>query len=285
MEKKKAPPPLINWDALQSLNCPPKPAPPAPGTDEKDNMWDKTSRMYNRMTELEGKFTLDQLDCIPIEKEDTILDVCCGPGRTAIPAAKRAKSVTGIDSSKKMLEYCRSHAQQEGIHNLEILHMDWNQAVPGENLKPHDIVIACRCMAMGDIEKLSACAQKYAAIVCWANAPSIPEILGHLFEGAVEGKPFVPRPADRRIGYNIFYNKVYDMGYDPNCRILDDGYYAVYASREDAYADLKILSDREIVDEARYHANVDKFLTKNADGTITFLHRTRSFVLWWDTRI
>lgn len=95
----------------------------------------------------------------------------------------------------------------------------------------------------------------------------------------------MPKPTDRRIGYNIFYNKVYDMGYDPNCRILDDGYYAVYASREDAYADLKILSDQEIVEEARYRANVDRFLTENVDGTITFLHKTRSFVLWWDTRI
>lgn len=42
---------------------------------------------------------------------------------------------------------------------------------------------------------------------------------------------------------------------------------------------VKILSDQEIVEEARYRANVDRFLTENADGTITFLHKTRSFVL------
>lgn len=277
--------PLINWDALQSLNMPERIKPPAPAPGDKDNMWDQTSKVYSRMTELEGKFTLDQLDCIPIGPEDTVLDVCCGPGRTAVPAAKRARSVTGIDSSKKMLEYCKNHAQQAGISNLEIVHMDWNDVVPGENLEVHDVVIACRCMAMGEIEKLSACAGKYAAIVSWANAPNIPEILGDLFEGAVEGRIFRPRLQDRRVGYNVFYNKIYDMGYDPNCRILDDGYYAIYDTKEAAYEDLKILSQQKIVDETRYHKNIDRFLTENEDGTLTFLHKTRSFVMWWNTNI
>lgn len=285
MNGKNVQPPLINWDALLRLNMPDRPEPPAPAPGDEDNMWDRTSEMYSRMTELEGKFTLDQLDCIPIEKGDTVLDVCCGPGRIAVPAAKRARSVTGIDSSRKMLEYCRIHAQQEGIANLEIKYMDWNEAEPGRNLDVHDIVIACRCTAMGEIEKLSAFARKYAAVVCWANAPSIPEILGDLFEGAVERKPFRPRTEDRRTGYNIFYNKIYDMGYDPNCRILDDGYYSVYQTKEDAYADLRVLAQQEITDEGQYRANVDKFLTGNTDGTFTFLHKTRSFVMWWDTRI
>lgn len=285
MNRKKVQPPLINWDVLQRLNMPERPEPPAPAPGDADNMWDRTSEMYSRMTELEGKFTLDQLDCIPIEKGDTVLDVCCGPGRIAVPAAKRARSVTGIDSSSKMLDYCRIHAQQESVTNLEIKYMDWNEAEPGRNLDVHDIVIACRCTAMGEIEKLSACARKYAAIVCWANAPSIPEILGDLFEGAVQGKVFRPRQNDRRAGYNIFYNKIYDLGYDPNCRILDDGYYSVYRTKEDAYKDLRVLAQQKIIYEKQYHSNVDKFLTKNSDGTFTFLHKTRSFVMWWDTRI
>lgn len=285
MENYKGLPPLVNWEALRRLNMPMGQEPPAPGPREADNMWDKTSRMYSRMTELEGKFTLDQLDCIPIAPEDTVLDVCCGPGRTAVPAAKRARLVTGIDSSKKMLEYCVRHAEEQGIHNLETRLMDWNEVIPGENLEQHDVAIACRCTAITEIEKLSACARKYAAIVIWANAPSIPEILNHLFEGAVEGRTFRPRPSDRRVGYNVFYNLVYDQGYDPNCRVLDDGYYAVYDSREDAYEDLKILSDQSVTDEKRYYANVDRYLTENQDGTVTFLHKTRSLVLWWDTRV
>ena len=29
---------------------------------------------------------------------------------------------------------------------------------------------------------------------------------------------------DRRLGYNVFYNMVYDLGYDPNIKIVTDGF-------------------------------------------------------------
>ena len=59
-----------------------------------------------------------------------------------------------------------------------------------------------------------------------------------------------------------------------------------YASREEAYADLRKL--REEIDETKidvFRANVDKFLTENPDGTVTYLAKTKSIVLWWKPEI
>jgi len=91
----------------------------------------------------------------------------------------------------------------------------------------------------------------------------------------------------KQLGDNIWYNRIYDMGYDVNLRVLEDGYTRTYKTRGDAYADLAKLYNRngnQTLPEtgiARFHENVDKYSTQNADGTITFLVKTGSIVLWW----
>jgi ribosomal protein L20 len=35
---------------------------------------------------------------------------------------------------------------------------------------------------------------------------------------------------DRRLGYNVFYNMVYDLGHDPNIKIVTDGFTKDYAA-------------------------------------------------------
>lgn len=274
-------PPLINWKALQRLSMPPQPKPPATAAGE--NMWDKEADMYRRMAAMERVFTLPQLDFIPVSPEDTVLDIGCGPGRISIPMAQRAKKVTAIDTSEKMMAHCRTNAEAAGVTNLEIRFQDWMEAVPGENLELHDIAIGCRSVGLQDFEKLSAAARKIAVVIAFANGPSIPEILSGLFDGATERPMFRPRPRDRRLDYNVMFNMAYDLGYEPNLRIFPDGFTADFSCREEAYTELARLSRFPITDMDRCRANLDRWLTDNGDGTVTFLRPTRSFVMWWDT--
>ena len=53
---------------------------------------------------------------------------------------------------------------------------------------------------------------------------------------------------------------------------------------EEAYADLRRL--RPIGDEEmpQFSRNVDKWLTDNPDGTVTFRRETRTMVLWWQAK-
>lgn len=274
--------PIINWEVLRQLVMPP---PPPGGIGEKTgNMWDKSADMYNRMARMEETYTLNQINVFDTEKSDTVLDIGCGPGRISVPMAKRAKSVTALDSSEKMLEYCRENAEKAGVNNLYTLLMDWKEVELGKNLEQHDIVIASRSPGMSDIQKMSSIARKYVVIIAWANAPNIPMILGDLFQGVEGAKKSPLVRMDRRVGYNVTYNMVYDAGYDPNVRIVTDGFTHDFTDREEAYRELWQL--REVPGDIPpvFKQNVDKWLTENKDGGITFRRETRSFVIWWEPK-
>src|SRR5215471_7148287 len=45
-----------------------------------------------------------------------VLDVACGTGNLAIPAAKAGAIVTGVDIAPNLLEQARARAQRAGVH-------------------------------------------------------------------------------------------------------------------------------------------------------------------------
>jgi hypothetical protein len=87
---------------------------------------------------------------------------------------------------------------------------------------------------------------------------------------------------DRRVGYNADFNIVYDAGYDPNIKIVTDGFTSDFASRDEAYKELWKL--REIPGDIPqlFKQNADKWLTVNSEGGITFRREPLSFVIWWE---
>lgn len=270
--------PLINWKALMELSHPPR---PPKGEERKTSIWDDSADMYDQMAKMEAEYTEEILSHLPISPEDSVLDIGCGPGRVAVPLARRAGRVTAIDSSEPMLAHCRENAGKAGVTNLEIRYLDWMEAVPGENLEKHDIVVASRSVGMYDLKKLSSFANKYAVTMCWANGPSIPELLDRLFEGTSDRPKMMPD--DRRVSYNIQYNIAYDLGYEPNILVLPDGFRKTFSTREEAYTQLSRLRSLPTEKVDRFRENVDQFLTETPDG-YRFEMKTRTYLMWWDVR-
>ena len=270
--------PIIDWAGLQSLFMPPPPDSGGGGPN-----WDEAAPMYNMMAEMERVYTYNQVDCFDTAPEDTVLDIGCGPGRISCIMAERARSVTSLDFFPIMLEYCRKNADSRGLTNVHTMHMDWKDARPGDNLQQHDIVIASRSVGMFDIRKLNAFAKKYAVLIAWANAPSIPPILDELFKGTSEierSRPPMFR-MDRRIGYNAAWNMVYDMGADPNIRIVTDGFTKDFMDEQAACEWLRQLRPFEDEYLSVFRKNLEPYLTANKDGSVTFRRETKSYVLWW----
>ena len=52
---------------------------------------------------------------LPIESGMRVLDVACGTGNLAIPAARRGAEVTGVDIATNLLEQARERAKAEGV--------------------------------------------------------------------------------------------------------------------------------------------------------------------------
>lgn len=146
--------------------------------------WNGIADFYNQFAFCELDDTRAYLDAIGVGEGDTLLDVCCGPGRVSVLAAERGAKVTGIDSAERMLAHAKENAQVRGVEDKCTFQLqDWNSVLVGQNVKLHDVVIACRCGAMMDIEKLSALAKRTAAVQIFADAPSIPRLQGILFDG------------------------------------------------------------------------------------------------------
>jgi len=64
---------------------------------------------------------------LPLAAGDGVLDLCCGAGGSAIPAAHAvgpAGRVLGIDVAEPLLELARARAAREGLDNTEFRHGD-----------------------------------------------------------------------------------------------------------------------------------------------------------------
>jgi SAM-dependent methyltransferase len=62
------------------------------------------------------------LDFIP--EDSTVLDVCCGTGRLALDLAGKCRHVTGVDISRRMLDFSQKQKKRRGIKNLDIVFGD-----------------------------------------------------------------------------------------------------------------------------------------------------------------
>jgi SAM-dependent methyltransferase len=58
---------------------------------------------------------IDILDGWNIAKGKTLLDVGCGSGQTALPAAKNGARVTGVDIAENLIAHARQRAQEAGL--------------------------------------------------------------------------------------------------------------------------------------------------------------------------
>ena len=54
------------------------------------------------------------VDSLGIQPAMQVLDVACGTGNLAIPAARKGASVTGVDIATNLLEQARARAAAEG---------------------------------------------------------------------------------------------------------------------------------------------------------------------------
>lgn len=294
--------------------------------------WNKTADTYDQFAFSELEDSRVYLDAIGVREGDTVLDVCCGPGRLSVLAAERGAQVTGIDSAVRMLEHARANAEAFDVAaRCDFRLLDWNCVLPHQNIAQHDVVIASRCRAIKDVAKLSALAKRTAAVQIFANAPSLPALWGVLFDGCGEagkrpgddgpavareggpgeaglhgpmGNPGVPGPGGRMPGflhgsretaprypgqrassaYKRIINAVYDLGYDPNVRIMPERFRRVFATQAEAVEWVCALQpERAKGNEERVAYNLQPFLT-HSDGGFEFCITTSAAIIWWDVR-
>ncbi|WP_314989504.1 class I SAM-dependent methyltransferase [uncultured Campylobacter sp.] len=245
--------------------------------------WDTVANMYNEMTSMEADSTLNLLSLLPLSKEDSVLDVGCGPARLSVPLAKKVKSVSALDPFAKMLEYARQNAKQAGVDNINFIQKSWSDEEAVKDLPKHDIVIASRSLGLFDIKKLCKFAKKYVVMTSFlVDHPSLKTFWQDFLEDIKENEE-EHGLNDRNFSYNLIFNIVYDMGANPNLRIVDTVYEKDFASLEEAFSYFRFVGEIAPQKEEIYKRNVEKYLTKTNDG-YKFKRATKSYLIWWDVR-
>ena len=89
-----------------------------------------------------SRFGQQTINRLSLAAGDRVLDVCCGTGASAIPAAVCVGStgqVLGIDIAESLLELARNKSRQQGLENIEFRYGDFeNLGLPSESF--HAIV-------------------------------------------------------------------------------------------------------------------------------------------------
>jgi len=70
---------------------------------------------FGKIAEVINGSGVDLVNRMELNPGETVLDVACGTGNTAIPAAKKGAIVTGIDLAPNLLEQARERAATEGV--------------------------------------------------------------------------------------------------------------------------------------------------------------------------
>lgn len=74
---------------------------------------------FSQKSALSSEASLEVLfELTAVSAKDTVLDVACGPGLVAVPFARRAGRVVGVDLTPAMIERAQALQREEGLTNL-----------------------------------------------------------------------------------------------------------------------------------------------------------------------
>ena len=82
---------------------------------KKEKNWDSVAKDFGKWLENDD-YPDVLLNQMRISSEDTVLDIGCAEGTVTRKIAKKAKSVTGLDKSKLMLEELNKRAEIGRAH-------------------------------------------------------------------------------------------------------------------------------------------------------------------------
>jgi len=83
---------------------------------ESDSFWtDAYPYMFSEASFVAAAESVAQLAALAGISSGAVLDLCCGPGRYAVPLAKAGFMVTGVDRTAWLLARARERSEREGV--------------------------------------------------------------------------------------------------------------------------------------------------------------------------
>ncbi len=200
-------------------------------TSARQEFWDSRAEEFNqRVYKGEGEKRRKKIFSLlaskgMLSKDADVLDIGCGPGKYAVEFAKKAKSVTGIDFSPKMIKYAEENKGEAGLFNIHFKVYDWEkldlQSVGWD--KKFDLVFAA----------MSPAINSRTALEKMVRASRGACFLSHFVERRDEVKDFLDKyiagDTKARYGKAIYcsFNILWLMGLYPEITYIDTSWEQV----------------------------------------------------------
>jgi len=215
------------------------------------------------------------LSRMTLHRDDTVLDIGCGPGTLALALAGRVKKVIAVDYAEGMLAQLDALALRRGITNIETRRLSWED--DWSDLPAADIALASRSLEVGDIEvaleKMTRHAQKACYLTYKAGGSYVDmEILDFI------GKTITPKP-------DFWYIPLilYQKGYLPRVDYIETESGSIKSTDREAFvASLRwSLGSLNSDEEAKAYHYYDKVITREHKQPRPF---NWAFVSWQTAR-
>ena len=243
---------------------------------DRSRDWNKRAPKFGKSAKKDD-YHIKLIEKIDVSKEDTLLDLGCGEGSITIPLAKRAKSVTGVDSAYRMLEILNEKAQENNISNIRTIEEDLTK-ITADNVGKHDIVVASRSLnnilnIKETIANINEIANKYVYITLFG--PNNWKLEKEFYQSI--NKEYFEFPSHR-----YFFNILVDMGIYPNVESLNIGRVREYESIEEATESGKWrLDNLDEKEKEQLYEFLEKILHKNENGKLSNPEDKADWVLYW----
>ena len=195
---------------------------------KSEDSWDKIAPKFSEWTKKDD-YPQKLLKRINIGKNNSVLDIGCGNGVITIPIAKKAKIITAMDVSTKMIDLLKENAVKEGLNNIHYV----NQPIEDltlEKLEPHGVVVASRSLngvynIKKELEKINELANKRVYITLWGST-------NREFEN--EAAELIGRKFHQHPDYIYVYNILHQLGIYANVEMLGCKSRSYYSSIDEA---------------------------------------------------
>lgn len=240
--------------------------------------WDKIAPKFdNWMTK--DDYPREMVSKVKLEIDDTVLDIGCGNGSITIPLAKKSKSLTALDLSSRMLDILKENAAAENLSNIKYINKGLEEMDANE-IGPHDVIVASRSLngianIKTELAKINHIAQKYVYLTFRGHGNrefynEIAELLGRKHKQHPE--------------YNIVLNILKDLGIKAHWEQMKSNTRNFYSNLDEALERIEWrVGDLNEEEKLKVKEHLSKVLTKNSDGSFSFLRNSSKWILiWWE---
>lgn len=246
--------------------------------EDRGKDWDKAAAGFHKRAKKDDYHEL-LFSKLILDENDTVLDLGCGEGSITLPLASKVKSVTGVDSSTKMLELLKKRADENNINNVKSI-LKPLEDITYEDVGPHDVVLASRSLngiipIKETLRTINEIANKYVFITLFG--PENWKIEGQFNE-------YIGRENKHFPGHNYLFNILFNMGIYANVERLDIKACREYDSIEEAMDNgkfrLDLLNDNE---KDKLKEYLEKILTINPETGKLYNKKDKAdwILIWW----